>query len=189
MNITPDEAKEALTAIQAMEQKTRRSIAAGGTPITLIVTSSIWMIGFICNQFIVGPILPYIWIGLSVVGSLVAVLLSRRIHHRMHSPSTTPMVKRVGLFWILLVVFAIITILIANPKDGKQTTILVILFYLIGQMAMGLPFSFSVAWWTLPVAGLALVGYFFFPVVFYLWMGALVGSAMIVLGVCIQRKW
>jgi hypothetical protein len=99
------------------------------------------------------------------------------------------MVKRVGLFWLLLIFFALAVIAVARPADGKQATTLVILFIMLGQMAMGLLFSFSYVWWTLPITALALVGYFLLPGIFYLWMAILGGGGMIALALYIRLRW
>jgi len=56
-------------------------------------------------------------------------------------------------------------------------------------MAMGLIFSFRTVWWVLPISALALVGYFFVPDYFYLWMALLGGGTMIALGLYIQSRW
>lgn len=89
----------------------------------------------------------------------------------------------------LLIFFGIAVIAIAHPTDGKQVTMLVILFIMLGQMAMGLVFSFSSTWWTLPITALALAGYYFLPEFFYLWMALLGGGGMIALGLHIRYRW
>jgi hypothetical protein len=95
----------------------------------------------------------------------------------------------VGIFWLFLVLFAVAAILVVHPADGKQATLLIILFIMLGQMAMGLLVSFSNVWWSLLVAALALVGYFFLPGYFYLWMAILGGGVMIALGLYIRLRW
>ena len=189
MNISPTEAEEALAAIQTMAQKTRKSIASGGAYITLIVTGVVWLIGFLCTQFLPVGIVGYIWGGLSLLGTIAGIILGSRVGKRVRSPATVPMVRRVGLFWLLLVFFALSVIAVARPADGKQATMLVILFLMLGQMAMGLLFSFSYVWWTLPITALALVGYFLLPGIFYLWMAILGGGGMIALGLYIRFRW
>jgi hypothetical protein len=189
MSVSPSEAEEALAAIQIMAQKTRKSIASGGTYITLIVTGIVWLIGFLCTQFLSGEIVGYIWGGLSVLGTIAGIILGSRMGKRVRSPATAPMVKRVGVFWLLLIVFCIAVMAVARPTDGKQATLLVILFIMIGQMSMGLLFSFSSVWWTLPITVLALIGYFLLPGIFYLWMGVLGGGGMIALGLYIRSRW
>jgi hypothetical protein len=189
MNISPTEAEETLASIQSIMQKTRHSIASGGTAITLIVTGVVWLVGFMCTQFLSGAIVAYIWIGMSLLGSLLGTLLGFRLGKRVRTPSAAPMAKRIGLFWLLLVFFGIATIAVARPTDGKQVTMFVILFIMLGQLSMGPVISFSSVWWALPIAALALAGYFLLPGIFYLWMAILGGGGMIAYGLYIRSRW
>ena len=189
MNISPSEAEEALAAIQTIAKKTRQSIASGGTYITLIVTGVVWLVGFMSTQYLQGEIVGYVWTGLSILGIIAGSVLGIRRGKRVRSPATAPMAKRIGLFWLLLIFYGLATIAIARPTDGKQATMLVILFIMLGQMAMGLLFSFSSSWWTLPITILALVGYFLLPDIFYLCMALLGGGGMIALGLYIRYRW
>jgi hypothetical protein len=189
MNISPNEAEEALAAIQRTTQKTRHSFADSGAYIFLIITGIIWLVGFLANQFLPGEIAVYIWIGVSLLGSASSILLGRRMGGRVRGPSTATYGKRIGIFWLLLVFFCVATIAIAQPTDGKQVTMFIILFIMIGQLAMGLLFSFSSTWWALPISVLALVGYFLLPGIFYLWMAFLGGGGMIALALHIRSRW
>jgi hypothetical protein len=188
-NISTSDAEEALAAIQAMAHKTRQSISSGGTYITLIVTGVVWLVGFICTQFLPPAIVGYIWGGLSIVGGIVGAVLGSRLGKRVRSPLTGPTIKRVGLFWLFLIVYGATIILSVHPEDGKLATLLVILFIMLGQLAMGMLFSFSTVWWALPVSALALLGYFLLPGYFYLWMAILAGGGMIALGLYIRFRW
>jgi hypothetical protein len=189
MSISPDEAEEALATIQRMSQKTRRSIASSGAYIFLIITGIIWLVGFMASQFMSGAIVAFIWIGMSLFGSALSILLGTRMGRRVRSPSTTVYAKRIGIFWLFLVLYGIAAIAVARPADGKQVTMIIILFIMIGQMAMGLMLSFSATWWALPITALALAGYFLLPDSFYLWMAILVGGGMIALGLYIHSRW
>jgi hypothetical protein len=189
MNISPDEAKESLAAIQRMTQKTRQSIASSGAYIFLILTGIIWLVGFLSTQFLSGEIVGYIWVGMSLIGSALSVIIGIRKGKRVRSSSVNASAQRAGIFWLLLVFYCIASIAIARPTDGKQITMLIILFIMIGQMAMGLLLSFSAVWWALPITALALLGYFLLPNIFYLWMGLLVGGGMIFLGLYIRLRW
>jgi hypothetical protein len=189
MNISPNEAEEALAAIQKMTQKTRHSIAGGGASISLIITGIVWLVGFTSTQFLTGPIVASIWIGISVLGSALATVMGIQAGRRVRSVSSAITGKRIALFWVLLVTFAAAAIAVARPADGKQLTMLIILFAMIGQMGMGLLLSFSATWWTIPVVALALDGYFLLPAWFYLWMAVLGGGVMIVLGLYIRSRW
>jgi len=188
MNISPNEAEEALATIQAMRKKTLHSYANSGTYITLIVTGIVWLVGFLSTQF-VPEISGYVWTVGSILGTILGTVLGFRMGKRVRSPSTAPTAKRIGLFWLLLVFYGIATIAVARPTDGKQATIFIVLFIMLGQLAMGLLFSFSSVWWALPITALALVGYFLLPSIFYLWMGVLGGGGMIVLALYIRSRW
>ena len=189
MNISPNEAEEALAAIQNVTKKTRRSIANSGAHIFLILTGIVWLVGFLATQFLTGAIVAYIWIGMSVLGSVLSIPLGARTGRRVRGPSTAAYAKRIGLFWLLLVFYCLATIAVAGPLDGKQVGILILLFVMIGQLSMSLLLSFAAVWWTLPVTALALVGYFLLPGIFYLWMALLGGGGMIVLGLYIRSRW
>lgn len=189
MNISPNEAEEALAAIQKVTKKTRQSFASSGAYIFLIITGIIWLVGFLSTQFLAGEITVYIWIGMSVAGSALSVLLGTRMGKRVRGQSTSTYAKRAGIFWLMLVFYCIAAIAIAHPTDGKQMTMFIILFIMIGQLSMGLLFSFSSTWWAVPITALALAGYFLFPGIFYLWMGILVGGGMILLGLYIHSRW
>jgi hypothetical protein len=189
MNISPTEAEEALEVIQSVANKTRRSIAEGGTYITLIITGVVWLIGFMATQFLPYDVVGYIWTGLCVLGTILGYVLGSQRGKRLRSPDASLIIKRVGIFWLLLILFGISTIVITRPADGKQAVMLIVLFIMLGQMSMGLIFSFSSVWWTLPITALALIGYFLFPDIYYLWMSILGGGGMIVYGLYIRSRW
>ena len=189
MNVSPSEAEEALAAIQTMTQKARHSIASSGAYVFLIITGIIWLVGFLSTQFLTGEIVGYIWTGMSLIGTALAILFGTRMGRRVRSPSVNASAKRAVIFWLLLVFYGIAAIAIARPADGKQMTMLIILFTMLGQLAMGLLVSFSSVWWALPVTALALVGYYLLPGYFYLWMAVLGGGGMIALALYIRSRW
>ncbi len=189
MNISPSEAEEALAAIQTMTQKTRQSIASGSAYVSLIITGVVWLIGFTATQFLTPPLIVWIWIVTSIVGSALATFIGIRAGKRVRIASSAVTGKRIATFWVLLILFAAAIVAVAHPTDGKQITMLIILLAMIGQMGMGLLLSFSATWWTVPVAAVALIGYFFALDWFFLWMGLLGGGTMIILGLYIRLRW
>ena len=189
MNISPNEAEEALAAIQDMAQKTRHSIASSGVHNSLIVTGMVWLVGFICTQFIPQEITAYIWVGISVLGSIAATVLGIRSSKRVRIPTAGATAKRIGTIWLLLAVYCLAAIAVTWPIDGKQLTVLIILFVMTGWLVMSLLLSFASVWPGLIVIALALLGYFLRPGIFYLWMGILGGGGMIALGLYIRLRW
>lgn len=188
MNISPTEAEEALADIQKVTQKTQRSLASSGAYIFLMLTGIIWFVGFLSTQFLTGEIVGYIWVGMSVLGIAVSIPLGARLGRRVHSPSFNASAKRIGIFWLLLVFYGIAALAVAQPTDGKQATMLITLFIMLGQLSMGLMLSFSATWWALPITLLALIGYFLLPDLFYLWMAILGGGGMIALALYVRPR-
>jgi hypothetical protein len=188
-NLSATEAEETLAAVQNIMQKTRHSIASGSAYISLIITGIVWLIGFTATQFLTAPLIVWIWLVTSIIGSAIATFIGIRTGKRVRIASSAVTGKRILTFWVLLILFAAAIIAVAHPTEGKQITLLIILIAMIGQMGMGLLLSFSATWWTVPVAAVALIGYFLVPDWFYLWMGVLVGGTMIFLGLYIRLRW
>ena len=190
-NMSSTEAEEALAAIQKMMQKTRRSIASSGAHISLIITGIVWLIGFTCNQFLSDEILPYVWIPVSILGSILATVLGIRIGKRVRSPSAAAIGKRIGFIWLLLAVYCIAAIAVTWPLEENQLTALVVMCVMVGWLVMGLQLStYSVwVWQGLIVIALVLVGYFWLPNFFYLWIAILGGGGMIASGLYIRSRW
>jgi hypothetical protein len=146
------------------------------------------LIGFVCTQFL-PEISGYIWTVLGVLGSISGVVWGFRMGSRIRSPAMTATAKRVGLFWLFMVFYCVATLAVAWPLDGKQVTVFIVLFAMIGHLAMGLLLSFASIWWPLPITALVLISYFLLPDLFYLWMGVLGGGGMIALGLYIRFRW
>lgn len=190
-NLSAKEAEDALTAIQKMTQRTRRSIASSGAHVSLIVTGIVWLVGFTCNQFLSGEIVGYIWGTVSILGTVLGTILGVRIGKRVRTPSTTATAKRVGTIWLLLAVYCVAAIAVTWPLEGNQLTALIVMFVMVGWLVMGLQLStYSVwVWQGLIVIALVLVGYFLLPNFFHLWIAVLGGGGMIASGLYIRSRW
>lgn len=189
MNLSHDEAEQELAAIRQMTQKTRHSFATSGATIFLMVTGAVWLVGFLATQFLSGAVVPIIWVVASLLGTALSILFGSRMGPRVRGQAASETAKRAGLFWLFLALMGGAAIVVARPTDGMQITLLIVLFIMIGQLAMGLVLSFAATWWALPITALALLGYFLLPAYFYLWMGILVGGGMILLGLYIRWRW
>jgi len=106
---------------------------------------------------------------------------------RSSSPITSG--KRIGIFWLLLFLYCIAAIVVSQPIDGKRLAMYIILFVVVGWLAMGLLLSAYAIWPGLVITALALVAYFLLPGIFYLIMAILGGGGMIALGLYIRSRW
>jgi hypothetical protein len=189
MNVSPNEAEEALAAIQTMIKKTRRAISSSGAYLFLIIWGIVWLVGFLCSQFLPQAIGGYAWIGLDALGGILSAIVGIRMGRGVRSPSTAISGKRIGTFWFLLILYVVAAIGVTWPADGKQIAMFIILFVMVGWVAMGLLLSFYSFWPGLVITALALIGYFLLPGIFYLWMAILGGGGMIFLGFYIRSRW
>lgn len=190
MNISPTEAEEALDAIQAMVFKTRRAISSSGVYAFLIVWGFIWLFGFLASHFLHSDTAGYVWMVLNISGGVLSAVIGARMNRRVRSPSAAASGKYIAWFWLLLFFYCAVGIGVVWPVDGKEIAMLIILFVMIGWMAMGLLLSFaSIIKWGLAITALALIGYFLLPDIFYLWMAILGGGGMIAQGLYIRYRW
>ena len=189
MNISPTEAEESLQAIQVMVRKTQKIISDSGAYNFLIVWGVIWLIGFLGNHFTDVRTASYIWGALNILGGVGSALLGIKISRRVRNPSGLATAKRIGWFWLLIFLYCFTLILVASPVDGKQLAVIIIIFVMIGWVAMSLLLSVVSVWWGLGITALGLIGYFFLPGVFFLMMAVLGGGGMIALGLYIRSRW
>ena len=189
MNVSPTEAEEALAAIQAMMKKTRRAISNSGAYAFLFVWGVVWLLGFLGSQFLSQEISGYNWIILDSLGGILSAVIGIRMGRGVRSSSPVTSGKRIGIFWLLLFLYAAATVAISWPADGRQLAMYIILFVMVGWLAMGLLLSFYAIWPGLILTALALIGYFLLPGIFYLWMAVLGGGGMIALGLYIRYRW
>ena len=189
MNISPTEAEESLAAIEAVVRKTQRAISSSGAYNFLIIWGIVWLFGFLASHFFRGETVGHIWMGLDIVGGLVSIFVGARLNRNIRSPSAINTGKRIAWFWLVLFIYTFTTISVAWPVDNLKLAMFIILFVMIGWMAMGILLSFASVWWGLAFTALALVGYFFLPNFFYLLMAFLGGGGMIALGIYIRARW
>jgi len=189
VDISHDEAEEALAAIQAMVKKTRRAISRSGAYAFLILWGVIWMVGFLNSQFLPNQTASYVWMGLDIAGGIISAIIGIRLNRGIRSSASTTTGKRIAFFWLLLFVYCVMAVAVAWPVDGKQLAMFIIFFVTIGWVSMGLLLSFASAWWGLALLALSMLGYFLLNDIFYLWMAILGGGGMIALGVYVRNRW
>jgi hypothetical protein len=189
MNISPPEAEEALAAIQSMMQKTRRAISSSGAYRFLIVWGVVWLLGFLGSQFLPGHLAGLGWLILDILGGILSTVIGIRMGRGVRSSSPITSGKRIGIFWLLLFLYCIAAIAVSQPIDGKRLAMYIILFVVVGWLAMGLLLSVYAIWPGLVITALALVAYFLLPGIFYLWMAILGGGGLITLGLYIRSRW
>jgi hypothetical protein len=189
MQISPTEAEEALAAIGAMKKRMRHAVAIGGGHYFLILWGVIWFLGFLGSHFFANKSAGYIWMALDIAGALgswgLGVLLSRRVR----STNTSATTGRIGFFWLALFAYCALTVWIAWPLAGKQLAMLIVIFAMLGWIAMGFLLSYSLVRLAVLITALAFGSYYLLPHYFYLCMAFLGGGTMIGSGLYIRFRW
>ncbi|TFG49950.1 MAG: hypothetical protein E4H33_01190 [Anaerolineales bacterium] len=189
MDVSPQEAQKALDAIETMMKKARRAISNSGAYVFLIIWGFVWLFGFSANHFFSGKNAGYVWMVLDILGGILSVVMGIRLGQVVRSASGGKTGQRIGWFWLLLAVYCMLLLLVAAPADMKQRSMIIVIFVMIGWMAMGLLLSSASVWWGLAITALALIGYYLLPGIFYLWMAVLGGGGMVTLGFFIRKRW
>ena len=185
MNVSREEALEALRAVRQVEERARRAIGlAGGGPI-LMIWGVVWFIGFLGNQLLTVPHVGRLWAVVDLAGIVGTLWVVSRLHRRV----IDPLGPRIGLFWLLLVGYGVIWVWIAQPMGGRQLGLLLSTIAMFGYVVLGLWIDTTFLWIGLGVTALALLGYLAVPDFFDLWMALLGGGALFASGVRIQRSW
>ena len=189
MDITPPEAQEALGAINAMALKTKRAISSSGASTILVIWGVIWIIGFLANHFIRDKSVCYLWIILDVAGVAASFWVAVRARRRIHTPLATGFKWRLPGFWALLFLHFFAVVSVVGPLDGAQLAATITIFVMVGWSAMSLLLTFLPFWLAPGITALTLIGYFFLPHQFHLWMAVLGGGGLMALSRYIKHRW
>jgi hypothetical protein len=189
MDVTRDEAQESLAAIQEMARRMRRAAADNGAHNFLILWGVVWLFGFTCSQFMAQHDAKYVWMGLNLLGALGSWWFGRSQGRCVRSKGDEAAGRRIGLFWATLLAYCPLTVWIAWPLNGRQLAMFIIIFVMIGWLAMSFLLSYSAYFLALFITAVAFGSYFLLPAYFYLSMALVGGGAMIGSGIYIRSKW
>ncbi len=189
MEVTRDDAQESLAAVDAMMQKMRRAVVGSGTPYILILWGIIWFLGFLGSHFFSGRTAGLAWLALDVLGSIGSAVIGITMGRRVRKTNASTTGWRIGLFWLSLFAYCTLAAWITAPLQGRQLAMLILIFVMVGWMAMGFLLSISAVGIALVITVVACIGYFLLPQYFHLWMAILGGGTMIGCGLYIRSKW
>ncbi len=185
MNVTRDEAREALDAVREVEQRARRSIGlAGGGPI-LMIWGGVWLIGYLGGHFLGYPRSGWLWLAVDVLGLIGTLIVVSRVSQRVRDPFG----PRIGLLWLFLISYGVFWIWLSKPPNGEEVGLMAATLAMFGYVVLGLWIDLVFLWIGLGVTALAIGFYLLIPEGFDLWMGLLGGGALILSGAYIQRTW
>jgi hypothetical protein len=205
MQLSPEEARSALVAVQQVQERTHRTITWGA--IYEVLWGTLWVIGFLISQCVPtnGSVLWWTWGGLGLLGGVISLSLgfysSRRQPVRRTAGNwfDAPQ-SRFGLFlWAFLlysgILFALFLPLLAHARQSAfQFGLQLSLWCTVTAMFV---YTASGLWFRLPqligvgvaVTVIALLGYYLLPDYYYLLMAVFGGGTLIGHGLSWLHPW
>jgi hypothetical protein len=197
MNISKEEASEALGQIDDAISQTRRTIGQGNSSTKLILWGVIWMIGYSCSQFVPAKA-QTIWLCLVGLGTLGSLNWGARSKPHPQSPNGS----RIGSGWLVLFAYAVFWFFLFHldnqsgrlrlhfePSSGLQSGVFFATVAMCAYVLAGLWLGRFFIWLGATVTLLTVVGYFLMPDWFCVWMAITGGGSLIVAGLYIRRFW
>ncbi len=191
MNVTPEEAQEALAAIQQTTVKTRRGLAYYAYQ--QILWGLLWLVGFLVSQFVQPAMLNWIWIAVPIVGAIGSAIVGISQGRRMRATPDSRLAfisSRVGMFFPILYVFGVMWFVIFQPLNALQIALfwitLVMFSYVVAGAWLRTPLLIGIG---VGVTVMSLLGYYLLPGYFYLWSALFAGGTLLGSGIYILLRW
>lgn len=183
--ITPGEARQALAAVRAVQDRARRSLSLAGGGEILMIWGLVWLVGYLANYVTSYPLAGRIWVAVDAIGLVATLVVVGRSQGRF----ADPLGPRIGALWLSLVVFAFLWLWAAAPLDGTQIGFLAATFAMFGYVVMGLWLDLVFLAVGLGVTAIAAAGFVWFRADFDLWMALLGGGTLLGSGLYVRRRW
>ncbi len=192
------EARAALAEVDRIIDQTRRALAQGPSAALLILWGCIWLAADVTTQFYPAA-MQWLWWVLDGVGILGSWWIGACHGAKIKSPGAW----RYGVFWLVLFAYAALWVCLLLPVNWPQTDLqwehfepvyrritayihtIPMFAYVVGGLWLGRFF----VWLGLLVTALIVVGLWFVPHYYYLWLGIAGGGSLIVAGVFIRKFW
>jgi hypothetical protein len=178
MAMSPDEAAQALSEIEAAETRSRTAYGylLGGPH--LILWGAIWIVCYSLVDYRPAAV-STIWAIGSGIGILGSVMLGRRRRERrgwrVFIPATS------------YVVFTFIVLDILHPPTVEACSAVVALVVALAYIQVGMHWGDRVILIGVALAAMTLAGYFWIPVHFHLYMAVVGGGSLILAGFWLRR--
>ena len=179
------EALKELQTIRQMMQMTRHTIQRAGAGQFMVLWGVVWLLGFGGQQFLSPVASGWTWMVLDLLGGVGSVVLGARLGRRMQSRVG----GRVGLWWLALLAYGVLLVWVLKLSAANQVTLVITLFAAMGYVLTGIMLSGMITLLGVLLTLLALLGYYFLPAYFSLWMAIFGGGTLIGSGLWVMRRW
>lgn len=189
MNITPQEAQEALNEIRHATSKAHNMINIWAY--YMLLWGIIWTLGFLASQVVQPRFIGWIWgimVLLGIVGSAAIGARQGRLMRTTPGSHTAFVSSRLGIFYGILYGFAILW-LILFPLTPIQIGMLWITVVMFGAIVAGVWLQEPVSIWLgVGVTVASVIGYYLVPSYFWFWAAVFAGSPLVAVSLYYLRK-
>jgi hypothetical protein len=184
MNISPEEARESMAAVQQTGTKLRKAYGYNGY--YLILWGLIWFFGFLASQYLPFGPRSWIWGVLVTIGWVSSALLGIYQSKQIRSIIGA----RIGMFYGALIGFSVLWFIILRPSSIQQGVLFLVTLILFGGVVAGIfARSLSSVIGCVAITVLSVIGYYLLPSYFYLWEAIFGGLSMFGIGLILRLGW
>jgi len=194
MTLSPDQAAQSLQEIEKTARRSAQAHEYAHSSPQFILWGLIWMVGYTGSYllpnygFIHG--INWLWFALVVAGVVGSSILGRR-RYRDLAPDAIAKAKAIGFRWgmtcLVFYVFLIATFAVMRPTSpaasGAFVPLIIAAIYAVMGIWRGLRFLYA----GIAVGALTLGGWFWLPEYFLLWMAAVGGGSLILVGLWLRK--
>jgi len=179
-----DEALQSLELARQAAAQTRRAIARSGTGYFFVIWGAVWFLGFLASQLL-GDRAGYVWAVLDTLGAVASVVVGVRAARRVRTAHGW----RMGLFWLILLIYGGLQLWIVWPLPGDRYMMFITLLVSFGYALFGMWVSPHLMVAGIGMAALAVLGWLLLPAYIGYWMAILGGGGMMAFGTYVLLRW
>jgi hypothetical protein len=194
MSLSSDQAAQSLREIEKSERRSAEAHEYANASPGFVLWGFVWMVGytgsFVLPKYGFAHGINWLWLALTVIGFTGSTIIGRgqyRTQHPGQIAASRAMGLRWGMSFLAMWVFVVATFTVLRPINpvatGAFIPLLVALAYAIFGIWRGLRFLYA----GIAVAALTLGGWFVLPHYFLLWMAAVGGGSLILVGLWLKK--
>lgn len=186
MEISSDQALDALAQVQDAQRRISIQIGYGHGAPHFLQWGVIWMVGFTLS-YLYPAYAGRLWLVLDTAGLVGSVLIAR--HYRVQgSRSSSAIMWRLVALALTCVGFMVASYAIFQPQQAAQFAVFPALLFAVIYIGVGLWRGMRWVVAGLLLAALALVGYFLLSQYLMLWMAVVGGGTLLMTGFWLRHR-
>lgn len=183
MAVSKHEAAQALQDIDSAQQRTNSMLRYRANAPHFLMWGAIWLIANCVTEF--SPAHGgKAWQILATMGSVVSIWLSIR---SVKQTATSRQGWQIGAVWFAILVFFMATFAVLPHLDAKQGNAYISLFWSFLYVLMGIWSGSRIVIVGFLTTAAIMVGYFMITTHYFLWMGLVTGSLLILGGLWLRK--